>query len=143
MSKRKLSDSEFDEISEQMKRLRKRLRKFNRVATEEVREPPIATIITQAQTHTEDKENDLAAVVTSKDLVEEDASEESSSKPETSDFDEEVRTAEVEDQKIRLAIEVTKEEIADMVMNLSNETRERLCLKTEPAQSSDMLVAEC
>lgn len=85
---------------------------------------------------------DIIAVATSEEvnLVEEDASEErlnSSTSVDGSDFE----------QKDKADVEGTENEAEDVATSLSKETRGNLCLKAEPAQSTDItmhpvLVAE-
>ncbi|TGZ54496.1 Uncharacterized protein DBV15_12639 [Temnothorax longispinosus] len=135
MSKRKLREADIGELNKQMKRLRKKLKKLEREETKAVKKPSAAIVVGEAQGQKDDRE--IAATRKEADLVK-DASEEGpsqSSRSSTSvdalDTDEEVGTD--------ADVEVIKDEAIDTaVSSLSNETRERLCLKAEPARSTDI-----
>lgn len=61
MLKRNISDAELEEVNEQMRSLRKKIKNLKRGATEEVRKFPVATVV--AREHAEDKENGKYAYV--------------------------------------------------------------------------------
>ncbi|XP_026829029.1 uncharacterized protein LOC113562783 [Ooceraea biroi] len=128
MSKRTVSEADLDAVNRQMRSLRKKLRRLKREAAEEVTEPRAAIVIDKPP----DRENATETTATSSlvdDLVEEDASEEDErSNSSTSDGESD---ASVE-------VKAMTGEAAKVTESLSNETRERLCLKTEPTQSADI-----
>ncbi|KAL6421146.1 hypothetical protein ACFW04_013964 [Cataglyphis niger] len=119
MSKRNLSDTELDEINEQMRSLRKKLKKLKQTAFEEIRKPPNVATVTKTQAHSEDKENGETQTGKRSNCFT--SINESDSK-----------------QKNTTSLEGIQKEIY-VAGSCSKEIRENLCLKAEPVESTDII----
>ncbi|KYN07210.1 hypothetical protein ALC62_01824 [Cyphomyrmex costatus] len=126
MSKRSAKDAELEALSKQMRCMRKKLRRLKRTAVEKENELPAPRAVV-IQTQVEEKENEDLIVRDSEDESEERS--DASSSDGASNTDEEVR----ENKK-----EAEEDEGAKSALSLSKETRESLCLRTEPADSADV-----
>ncbi|XP_036150161.1 uncharacterized protein LOC118648061 [Monomorium pharaonis] len=147
MSKRK---ADIEDMQKQMRSLRKKLKKLTRAESEEATKPRAATASRAATEEVRtprgrtaqgteppaevvsDMKNKVFAVTSEKlstaDETENEPRSNSSTSEEGSDTEQESRTD----------IENTEENAAETIVKLSNETRERLCLKAEPAQSDNI-----
>ncbi|CAL1680863.1 unnamed protein product [Lasius platythorax] len=138
MAKRGPNEAELDALNEQMKSLRKKLKKFTRAAAKEIIEPTAVDTVDEACV--DNKENDAADTGDIVDLTEEDSAGESEGKSvfsasgDASDTDKEIRIEEVKKD------EVKQDKETEIAPSLSSEMRERLCLRAEPEKSVDVVL---
>ncbi|KYQ52411.1 hypothetical protein ALC60_08469 [Trachymyrmex zeteki] len=132
MSKRSAKEAELEALSEQMRCMRKKLRKLKKTATEEEKKLPA---VIEIQTQAEEKENvNVIDVVDEKDnLTVGDSEDESEERSDVSLSDASNTDKEVMD-------DAEKDEGAKSAPSLSKEIRESLCLRAESADAADVVL---